>query len=134
MRILVDGEVSVYYHQLYVESDRDRLAPGLEETFAGQAAGLCGGAQAGALWLTTGLHSGKVGFTVELHQDRPPVDEAWEEIVERSPAGQGRWGVAAARGSCRWLTWRHRCRSPPSVACCCCSLRSPANYREGRPG
>ncbi|MFC1440214.1 hypothetical protein ABUW04_18330 [Streptacidiphilus sp. N1-10] len=108
MRVLVDGEVSVHYHQLYVESDQDRFTPGLEEAFAGQAAGLCGGAQAGALWLTIGLHTGDVGFTVELHQDRPPVDEAWEEIVEvgftpSSPrtqllqwAGEARWDLDLA--------------------------------------
>jgi hypothetical protein len=39
---------------------------------------------AGALFLRTGLHSGKVGFTVELHDSRPPVDESWEQVVEAS--------------------------------------------------
>ncbi|MCX4744073.1 hypothetical protein OG455_00850 [Kitasatospora sp. NBC_01287] len=82
MRVLVGGEVHVHYSQLYVESDAEKFTPLLEEAFAGQAAGLCGGAQAGALFLSTGLHTGNVGFTVELHELRPPVDDGWEEVVE----------------------------------------------------
>ncbi|MER6373356.1 hypothetical protein FNV62_07045 [Streptomyces sp. RLB3-17] len=30
----------------------------------------------------TGLHIGGVGFTAELHDSRPVLDETWEEIVE----------------------------------------------------
>jgi hypothetical protein len=50
---------------------------------------LCGAAVPGALFLITGLHTGSVGFTVELHEDEPPVDQRWEEIVEApfTPAG-----------------------------------------------
>jgi len=32
--------------------------------------------------LLTGLRVGGVGFTVELHDSRPALDETWEEIVE----------------------------------------------------
>ena len=82
VRTPVDGEVHVHYGQLYVESDPRSLGPGLAEAFAGQRSGLCGAAIPGALWLTTGLHTGHVGFTVEVHDEEPPLDETWEDVVE----------------------------------------------------
>ncbi|MFI6155158.1 hypothetical protein ACIBCA_21010 [Kitasatospora sp. NPDC051170] len=80
----VDGEVHVHYGQIYVESDPDSFGPGLAEAFAGQSAGLCGAAIPGALWLATGLHTGSVGFTVEVHDEELPLDPAWEDVVEVS--------------------------------------------------
>jgi hypothetical protein len=80
----VEGEVHVHYGQIYVETDPDSYGPGLEEAFAGQSAGLCGAATPGALWLNTGLHTGSVGFTVEVHEQAPPLDPAWEDVVEVS--------------------------------------------------
>lgn len=80
----VDGEVHVHYGQIYVESDPEGFGPGLAEAFAGQTSGLCGAATPGALWLTTGLHTGCVGFTVEVHDDAPPLDPVWEDVVEVS--------------------------------------------------
>ncbi|WP_327075279.1 hypothetical protein OG196_42380 [Kitasatospora purpeofusca] len=80
----VEGEVHVHYGQIYVESDPDGFGPGLAEAFAGQDSGLCGAAVPGALWLTTGLHTGSVGFTVEVHDQAPPLDPAWEDVVEVS--------------------------------------------------
>ncbi|MFF3122165.1 hypothetical protein ACFVRD_07265 [Streptomyces sp. NPDC057908] len=82
MRTLVNGEVHVHYGQIYVESDPEVCGLDLDEAFGGQKAGLCGAAVAGALWLTTGLHTGSVGFTIELHEERPTLDTSWEEIVE----------------------------------------------------
>ncbi|WP_018635166.1 hypothetical protein [Parafrankia elaeagni] len=84
MRILFSGEVSVHYSQLTVESQRDSLIPDLSTAFHGHQNGLCGSAVAGALFLITGLHTGRVGFTVELHDGPPPIDGSWEEIVEVS--------------------------------------------------
>jgi len=84
MRRPVDAEVFVHYGQIYVESDPDSFGPDLAEAFAGQSAGLCGAAIPGALWLTTGLHTGDVGFTVEVHDHAPPLDPAWEDVVEVS--------------------------------------------------
>ncbi|WP_282793213.1 hypothetical protein [Streptomyces sp. CC224B] len=84
MRTPVDGEVFVHYSQIYVESDPDSDGPDLEEAFAGQSAGLCGAAAPGALWLTTGLHTGDVRFRVEVHDEVPPLDDAWEDVVEVS--------------------------------------------------
>lgn len=81
MRILFDGEIHVHYGQFYVESDDD-FEVDLAQAFAGQVVGLCGGAREGALFLQTGLHTGKVGLAVELHDEQPVLDDAWEEAVE----------------------------------------------------
>ncbi|MFJ3307444.1 hypothetical protein ACIPSA_30985 [Streptomyces sp. NPDC086549] len=80
----VDGEVHVHYGQIYVESDPDSFGLDLAEAFAGQTSGLCGAAVPGGLWLMTGLHTGNVGFTVEVHDQAPPLDAVWEEVVEVS--------------------------------------------------
>ncbi|MEU6474193.1 hypothetical protein ABZ902_33420 [Streptomyces massasporeus] len=84
MRRPVEGEVHVHYGQIYVESDPDDHGPGLAEAFAGQRAGLCGAATPGFLWLNTGLHTGDVGFTVEVRDQAPPLDPEWEDVVEVS--------------------------------------------------
>ncbi|MEU8653577.1 hypothetical protein [Streptomyces sp. NPDC048737] len=60
------------------------MTPGLREAFAGQSGGLCGAAVPGALWLSTGLHTGDVGFVVEVHDVPPALDPDWEEVVEVS--------------------------------------------------
>ncbi|MFK0173517.1 hypothetical protein ACIQU5_32520 [Streptomyces sp. NPDC090306] len=82
MRRPVTGEVHVHYGQIYVESDPDGVNPGLNEAFAGQHGGLCGAAVPGVLWLITGLHTGNVGFVVEVHDEEPPLAPAWEGVVE----------------------------------------------------
>jgi hypothetical protein len=79
----VDGEVSVHYGQIYVES-RDEDSVDLHDCFAGQTSGLCGAAVPGMLFLITGLHTGDVGFTIEVHDRAPAVDPAWEDVVEVS--------------------------------------------------
>lgn len=81
MNVLVSGEVHVDYGQIFVESGGDESD--LYGAFTGQeGVGLCGGATDGMLLLLTGLHIGGVGFTAELHDSRPALDETWEEIVE----------------------------------------------------
>ncbi|MDT0267950.1 hypothetical protein RM844_16845 [Streptomyces sp. DSM 44915] len=79
----VDGEVRVAYHQIYVVSGHDDISD-LNAAFAGQTAGLCGAAVPGFLYLVTGLHSGAVGFTIEVHGRAPALDAGWEEAVEVS--------------------------------------------------
>jgi hypothetical protein len=54
----------------------------LKECFRGQVNGLCGAALPGKLFLITGLHTGHVGFTVDLLDTPPPLDDTWEEVVE----------------------------------------------------
>jgi len=87
MRTLMTGPADVAYGQIYIESG-DR-SPEVPESFGGQRNGLCGATVAGTLFLVTGMHTGRVGFGVELYDEAPPVDERWEEIVEASfqPAG-----------------------------------------------
>ncbi|MEW1872620.1 hypothetical protein AB0420_31775 [Streptomyces caelestis] len=109
MRRPVTGEVHVHYHQIYVESDPDSATSGLSEAFAGQSGGLCGAAVPGALWLRTGLHTGDVGFVVEVHDEAPALDPVWEDVVEVSfrPlsertrlvqwAGEAAWDLDLAR-------------------------------------
>ncbi|MBD0676813.1 hypothetical protein, partial [Streptomyces sp. CBMA156] len=98
----VDGEVRVHYGQIYVESDPDDPGPDWAKAFAGQCVGLCGAAVPGALWLTTGLHTGSVGFTVEVHEQAPPPGPDWEDVVEVSfrPSGERtvltEWGGGSA--------------------------------------
>jgi hypothetical protein len=83
MRLLFSDEVEVDYGQIFVESRSDSDPFDLWEAFAGQeGVGLCGGARGGSLLLQTGLQNGGVGFTAELHDSRPGLDETWEDIVE----------------------------------------------------
>ncbi|MDF4251841.1 hypothetical protein [Streptomyces sp. WMMB303] len=82
MRTLFSGEVRVEYGQLHVCSDESHA---LERSFAGQRAGLCGGAVPGHLLLLTGTHTGRVPITIELHEAEPPLEtDVWEDIVEVS--------------------------------------------------
>ncbi|WP_187703100.1 hypothetical protein [Nocardia yunnanensis] len=80
----LESEVGVSYSQVYVESVVGGVNSRMDEAFAGQRSGLCGAAVAGELFLVTGLHSGRVGFTVEVHDQAPPLDAAWEDVVEVS--------------------------------------------------
>jgi hypothetical protein len=81
MKVLVSDEAHVDYGQIFVRSGGDECD--LYDAFAGQeGVGLCGVAMDGMLFLLTGLRIGGVGFTVELHDSRPALDETWEEIVE----------------------------------------------------
>ena len=97
MRTLMSEAAWVAYGQIYVQSGEDY--PDLAECFAGQSNGLCGAAMPGILFLITGLHTGEVGFTVQLHDAPPPMDDDWQEIVEASfrPIGEAAlvgWGGA----------------------------------------
>ncbi|MFF4257353.1 hypothetical protein ACFY1L_39835 [Streptomyces sp. NPDC001663] len=85
MRTVYSGELPVSYRQFYVESRADeRGADHPWDPRAGQSNGLCGAAVPGHLFLTTGLHTGDVGLTVEVHDTAPPLDDEWEEVVEVS--------------------------------------------------
>jgi len=84
MQVLFAGGVHVHYGQIYVQSGVESPQGGLSDAFAGQLNGLCGAATPGWLFMVTGLHTGHVGFTVELHDTAPPLDDAWEDVVEVS--------------------------------------------------
>jgi hypothetical protein len=84
VRTLMSGEALIDYAQIYVYADNRPDLPEGHECFAGQVNGLCGAAAPGFLFLVTGLRTGDVGFVVELHDESPPLDDGWEEIVEVS--------------------------------------------------
>jgi hypothetical protein len=54
-----------------------------------------GAAVPGFLFLITGLRTGEVGFVVESHDESPPFDNSWEEIVEVSFRPSGRAALVA---------------------------------------
>jgi hypothetical protein len=83
MPILFRGPVHVHYRQFYVQSRSDDFDDP-SAAVGGQSNGLCGAAIPGFLFLTTGLHTGEVEVTIEALDQRPPVDESWEEVVEVS--------------------------------------------------
>jgi hypothetical protein len=84
MRTVYSGELDVHYGQFSVESSPDGMGEGGVHPCAGQRNGLCGAAVPGYLFLTTGLHTGRVHLTVELHEGEPALDDEWEEAVEVS--------------------------------------------------
>jgi hypothetical protein len=81
MSRVFDGTMWVHYGQIYVH-DRLNYMERMGDHFRGQANGLCGAAVPGTLFLITGLHTGWVGFTVDMLDAPPPLDDAWEEVVE----------------------------------------------------
>jgi hypothetical protein len=95
-----DKPMWVDYGQAYVLSG-DSDVPDLEVAFRGQVNGLCGTAVSGAMFLLTGLHTGQVGFTVEVSGSLPELDLSWEEIVEAPflvpdlPIALYQWGEAS---------------------------------------
>jgi hypothetical protein len=83
MTRVFSGPLHVHYGQAYV-MDRGSDLSDMTEFFRGQENGLCGAAVPGALFLITGLHTGQVGFTVDVVDAPPPLEDMWEEIVEAS--------------------------------------------------
>jgi hypothetical protein len=80
---IFDGHLNVHYGQAYVLS-RDNRGADMDDSFQGQSNGLCGAALPGMLFLITGLHTGHVGLTVDVLNERPELDSTWDEIVEVS--------------------------------------------------
>ena len=56
----------------------------MDEARAGHSNGLCCAGVSGALSLMFGLHTGPEPLRIEWSESEPPVDEAWEEVVEAS--------------------------------------------------
>lgn len=97
MRTVMSGRARVAYSQIYVESGEDYAY--LHECFAGQRNGLCGAAVPGKLFLITGLHTGDVGFAVEVHDGMPSVEYSAEEVVEVSYRPIGDAALVTLEGS-----------------------------------
>lgn len=58
--------------------------PDLDDARAGQSNGLLGAAVPGALSLMFGLHTGPEPLRIEWSETEPPVEDAWEEVVDAS--------------------------------------------------
>src|SRR5262249_12792354 len=71
MTRVFEDKIHVHYGQAYILMS-EMPNPGLNDAFRGQTNGLCGAAVRGALWLVTGLHTGQVGFTVDVLDAAPP--------------------------------------------------------------
>lgn len=82
MTVLLDTDVHVHYGFLWLTAAEAPLPEG--DPRAGQENGLCGAAVPGALGMVTGLHTGSVPVRVEVLDVEPPLDEAWEDVVEVS--------------------------------------------------
>src|SRR5262249_54800991 len=83
MARVFEGTVEIDYSQAYV-MDVNSGIPDMSESFRGQSNGLCGAATGKALFLHTGLHIGPVGFTIDLLEAPPLLEDDWEEIIEAS--------------------------------------------------
>jgi hypothetical protein len=88
MRVVMDGPFWLEYGQIFVDGAGEYVAP--TDAFAGQRNGLCGAAVAGRLLLRTGLHTGKVGFRVEVHERMPSVEYDAEDVAEASYVPEGK--------------------------------------------
>ena len=84
MPSIFDGRLSVSYGQAFVQPAENTPALNLTDSFRGQTNGLCGAATTGSLVLVIGLHSGAVGFALDVLDAPPSTDNQWEEIVEVS--------------------------------------------------
>lgn len=80
MRVLFDRDLPVHYGFFDLTDDGEMREPGGH--LAGQVNGLCGTAFWGSAHFVTGLHTGSVPLRIEWHETEPPVDDAWEEVVE----------------------------------------------------
>lgn len=83
MRTVFHGDVDVAYRSIYVEA-RERWASFPGVAMGGQHNGICGAAERGHLQLITGMHTGHVRLTIEIHDAAPLLDDHWEDIVEVS--------------------------------------------------
>jgi hypothetical protein len=83
-QVLFDGHVDVHYRFVNVHGVDDDPHGDFAGQRRGQRNGLCGAAVPGQLHLVTGLHTGAVGFRVELYSAEPALADVWEEAVDVS--------------------------------------------------
>ncbi len=84
MEAVFDGTFPVHYGQAYILSRPTDVNSDLDEAFVGQHNGLLGASVPGQLWLTTGLHTGRVRLRIFKAEAEPRLDDGWQEIVEVS--------------------------------------------------
>ncbi|ALE81368.1 hypothetical protein WY02_26725 [Pseudonocardia sp. AL041005-10] len=94
MQTLFRGEKDVGYSQFYLGTGIEPVEGWtMDDCFAGQRNGLCGAAERGQLVLITGLHTGNVPVTVELHDTAPPVPDAPDVVEVSFPITRGPVGL-----------------------------------------
>jgi hypothetical protein len=81
MTRIFDGNLYIHYGQAYVLPKTQEISE-LIDCFHGQTNGLCGAAVPNVLFLITGLHTGHVHLSIDVLDNPPPLDQAWEEVVE----------------------------------------------------
>jgi len=82
-KVLFDDLVPVHYGYIYLSAGSE-IGEDLNDARIGQANGLCGAQIPHQVSLVTGLHTGEVPLVVEWHPHEPPIDGAWEDVVEVS--------------------------------------------------
>ncbi|MEV5432702.1 hypothetical protein [Streptomyces sp. NPDC052701] len=78
--------VHAEYHLFQITDPHGPVADDLDASHTGLVS-----ADGGAIEVTTGIHTGDVQVTVELHLQRPDLARGWEEIAEiscHSPSGE----------------------------------------------
>ena len=99
MKVLFDGDVHVHYGFIHVEPPPEAEFD-LISARGGQVNGLCGAAYPGVLAMVTGLHTGTVPLRFELHDEEPPLEDDWEDVVEAplTVTADAYWVTAFDRG------------------------------------
>jgi hypothetical protein len=81
--VLFSQNINVHYGQAYLEL-AGQFDGAMQDCFLGQQNGICGAASPDILFLITGLHTGKVGFTINFFEEDHGIDDLWDDIVEVS--------------------------------------------------
>jgi hypothetical protein len=81
---IFEGLLTVAFGQAYVASDLKDFEPEVNAYFFGQRNGMLGAAKDGMLYLITGKTDGEVHLSVHVAEQRPLLDDSWEECVEAS--------------------------------------------------
>lgn len=97
MDLVFDGLVWTSYAQATLTTGGAE-PPLPDDAFRGQANGLCGASVAGALFLVTGTHTGRVPVRVLVDDVAPDLGD-WEEAVEVSLVPAGPEAALAGWGS-----------------------------------
>jgi hypothetical protein len=79
-----DLDLQVHYGFVYLQPGSAEPVDDIIAARGGQANGICGAAYAGRLAVVTGLHTGRVPFSVCIAESAPELAEDWEDVVEVS--------------------------------------------------
>jgi hypothetical protein len=98
MRVLFEGGVDVEYTFISLQADDLNVEVDHIRAREGQVNGLCGAVYPGALSMAIGSRFATVPLRVELHEQAPPVPDAFEDVVETTltTSAQDHWIVAVS--------------------------------------